>query len=465
MNNRLVTSLLLLFVSGLLAGAPISAWSEGSNSFETTDDTRRVPIPPHDYSKDPVTVLRGGTLIDGTDKKPIDDAVVIIRGDRILAAGMAKNIEIPDTVDHQIDTSGLYILPGLIDLHIHFTTQRGEDFKRYRDSAAAAAIRGTLLASQLIDAGITSVRDVGTREDVALRIKEAVERGMIDGPRVFWSGQRIVSRAGHGDEITAAGSGSPKSLAVGARERMANGPWDWRLAVREQIRRHADWIKLTSPYTREEVSAAIDEAHMHGIPVTVDSFGKYTQWAVDAGIDSIEHPLDFDAQIIESMARNKTGFVPTLTTFYNVIETGYPELGVPAGGFYFTMARRFPVNHEEHLQVVGQAHDAGVPIGVGTDIPVRAELNYPSGYYTELGLLKNAGLSDKDVLAAATRVGAEILRMDDKLGTIKEGMLADILVVGSNPLTDIDNLRNVRLVIADGRVVRSRMHSESATFE
>ena len=437
----------------MLAAPGISATQE--TTFTTTDDTRRVPVPPHDYSADPLLVLQGGTLIDGTGTAPIADALVALRGDRIMYAGTAAGAEVSTEEGQVIDTSGLYIVPGLIDLHIHFTQQRGMDFTRYRNSDAAAAIRGVLLLGQLADAGVTAVRDVGTSNDVALRIKEAVERRMVDGPRVLWSGNLISARSGHADEITSTATGKPKSITPSnSRVRVATGPWDWRLAVREQLRKRADWIKLTSPYTREEVAAAVDEAHMQGIPVTVDAFGKYIEWASDAGVDSIEHPLDFTEQTIAVMAGNGTDFVPTLTAFYNVEKTGYPSAGIPSGGFFFTFSRRFPVSHEQHLQTVRLAHEAGIRIGVGSDIPFENDVRYPEDYYTELGLLKDAGLSDADVFASATRVGAEILKMEEKLGTVEAGKLADILVLGSNPLEDIQNVRDVKFVIADGRVIR-----------
>ncbi len=436
----------------LFASQGISTAREAT--FTTSDDTRRVPVPPHDYSDDPVLVLQGGTLIDGTGVQPATEAVVALQGDRIIYAGGSAGFD-PAAGDSQvIDTSGLYIVPGLIDLHIHFTQQRGMDFTRYRNSDAAAAIRGVKLLGQLADAGITAVRDVGTSNDVALRIKEAVERRMVDGPRVLWSGKLIASRSGHADEITSTATGRPKSMAPSTRVRVANGPWDWRLAIREQIRMHADWIKLTAPYTREEITAAVDEAHMHNIPVAVDSFGKYTEWASDAGVDTIEHPLNMTEQTIAVMARNKTDFVPTLTAFYNVEKTGYPSAGIPSGGFFYTFSRRYPVSHAQHLQMVGLAHKAGVRIGVGSDIPFENDVRYPQDYYVELDLLKDAGLSDEDVFASATRVGAEILNMGDKLGTLEAGKLADILVVGANPLADIRNIQDVKLVIADGRVIR-----------
>ena len=380
----IITCILLFSAPGIGAAQ--------TSTFTTTDDTRRVPVPPHDYSADPLLVLQGGTLINGTGTAPITDALVALRGDRIIYAGTAAGAQVSTEEGRVIDTSGLYVVPGLIDLHIHFTQQRGMDFTRYRNSDVAAAIRGVLLLGQLADAGVTTVRDVGTSNDVALRIKEAVERRMVDGPRVLWSGNLISARGGHADEITSTATGKPKSTATSSRVRVATGPWDWRLAVREQIRKQADWIKLTSPYTREEVAAAVDEAHMQGIPVTVDAFGKYIEWASDAGVDSIEHPLDFTEQTIAVMARNGTDFVPTLTAFYNVEKTGYPSAGIPSGGFFFTFARRYPVVHEQHLQTVRLAHEAGIRIGVGSDIPFENDVRYPQDYYVELGLLKDAGL-------------------------------------------------------------------------
>lgn len=424
--------------------------------MSTTDDPRRVPIPPRDESNAPVLVLRGGTLIDGTGAEPVPNALVIIRGRHVVAAGPAGKVAVPANAARTIDTTGLYMLPGLIDLHMHFTQQRGDDFERYRDSPAAAAIRSTVLAGQFLDGGITAVRDVGTVDDVALKMKEAVQRRIIQGPRVFWAGKLIASRGGHADEITETGSGRPRSLEASGRIRVANGPGDWRLAVREQIRMGADLIKLTAPFTRDEVAAAVDEAHMLGIRVTADAFGDYVTWGAEAGIDAIEHPLAIPDRAIKAMAEKGTAFVPTLTAFYNVLTTGYPSAHIPAG-FYYTMSRRFSMTHEMNVDSVRKARAAGVRIGVGTDIPFENEKRYPSDYFVELKLLKDAGLTDTELVAAATRVGAEILDMADKLGTIEPGKLADVLVVSANPLLDVQNLRSMKLVIADGVVVRDRL--------
>ena len=426
----------------------------------TSDDPRRVPIPPRDRSKEPVIVLRGGTLIDGTGANPVPNAIVVLQGNRILEVGSAASVRLPAKVDRDIDTTGSWIVPGLIDLHIHFTQQRGDDFQLYRDSPAAAAIRGTLLAAQLIDGGITSVRDVGTLDDVALKIKEAAQRHIIDSPRVFWSGKLIGSRGGHGDEITETASGRPRSLEGSGRHRVANGPGDWRLAVREQIRMGADLIKLTAPYTKDEVAAAVDEAHMVGIRLAVDAFGDYVTWAAEAKIDSIEHPLAVTEAGLKAMAANKTAWVPTMTAFYNLTKLGYPSAHIPAGAFYFTMSRRFSMTHEDNMESLRKGRSAGILVGIGTDIPFENDRRYPSDYFQELRFFKEAGYTNKEVLQAATKNGGEILGMSDKLGTLEKDKLADVLVVGGDPLQDLENLRKMRLVIADGRGAARPDHAD-----
>jgi imidazolonepropionase-like amidohydrolase len=455
--NRLKIGMEFFILLGLAAVAHTQSYDLRSHpEVATTDDPRRVPIPTPDRSREPVIVLQGGTLIDGTGAAPIPNAVMVMQGDRIVSVGPTGRVQLPDRTDETIDVGGLYVVPGLIDLHLHFTQQRGEDFGRYRDSDVAAAIRGVALLGQLLDGGITAVRDAGTSNDVAIRIKEAVERRIFPGPRVFTSGALIASRGGHSDEITQTASGRPRSLDSSARTRVATGPDEWRLAVREQIRMGADWIKLTAPYTREEVAAAVDEAHLHGIRVMADAFGEFVDWGVEAGLDSIEHPLAISDEAVKKMAARGTAFVPTLTAFYNVFTYGYPSAGIPAGGFYYTMSRRFFFNHQTNLRTVRLARETGVKIGVGTDIPFENEKRYPADYFVELGFLKDAGFTAPQILTAATRVSAEILDMGDKLGTLEAGKIADVLVVRGNPLEDHANLKNLVLLVADGRVVRDR---------
>lgn len=420
--------------------------------YDTTDDNRRVPVPPVDRSAARPIAIRGAALIDGTGKRRLGDATVVTQGDRIVAVGPAASTPIPAGAQ-VIDAAGLTVMPGLIDLHIHFTQQRGHDLGLYSDSDAAMAIRGVALAGQLVSAGITTARDVGTSNDVALRIKEGVERGIISGPRVFWSGKIIASRGGHGDEITSTGNGRPRAES-GARTRVATGPWDWRLAVREQMRAHADWVKVSAPFAREEIVAAIEEAHLQGMGVAIDSFGAFTDMAIEAGVDTLEHPLQMTERAVPLMKQHGTAFVPTIGAFHNLLTTGYTSAAIPAGGFYYTHSRRFAIDQQQHLARVGEAYRAGVPVGVGTDIPFENDVRYPDAYFRELDYLAEAGMPNEAILASATGVGAKILKMEDRLGMIAPGMIADLIVLGGDPIADLKALRDLRWVIADGKVVK-----------
>jgi imidazolonepropionase-like amidohydrolase len=451
-----LTAALLVAMFTLPTGAAFQYELRQRPGTSTTNDPRRVPVPPRDISNEPIVVLRGGTLFDGTGADPVPNAIVVLQANRIIDVGPAATVRVPAKPSRVIDVSGGWIVPGLVDLHIHFTQQRGGDFQLYRDSPAAAAIRGVLLASQLIDGGITAARDVGTLDDVALKIKEAAQRHMIDSPRVFWAGKLIGSRGGHGDEITETASGRPRPLEGSGRHRVASGPGDWRLAVREQIRMGADLIKLTAPFTKDEIAAAIDEAHMLGIRVTADAFGDYVTWASEARIDAIEHPLAIPDAALGIMAKNGTAFVPTMTAFYNPTKIGYPSAHIPPGAFYYTMSRRFSMTHEDNMATLRKARAANVKVGIGTDIPFENDKRYPSDYFQELRFFKEAGYTDKEILMIATKNGGDILGIPDMIGTLEKGKLADVLVVDGNPLQDIENLRKMRLVIADGRVLRER---------
>ena len=151
---------------------------------------------------------------------------------------------------------------------------------------------------------------------------------------------------------------------------------------------------------------------MHGIRVGADAFGDYVDWGAEAGLDALEHPLALSDETVALMAEKGTAFVPTITGFYNLINDGYPLAGIPAGGFFYMMSRRFPVTNENILEPVRKAREAGIKVGVGTDIPFEQEKRYPSCYFIELSLLKKAGYTDEELLVNATRVGAEILGME-----------------------------------------------------
>ncbi len=429
-----------------LTGAQVSV-------YDTSDDLRHVPIPPVDRSRIPALIIRGATLLDGSGKPPVTNSVIVMRGDRIVAAGAESAVTEPTDVARTIDARGLWVMPGMIDLHCHLTSQRGTNIGAYPDTDAAAAIRGTQIAASAVQSGITTIRDPATTGDVALRLKEAVARGLIPGPRIFWAGAMIASTGGHGDEATGTATGRWKPNVPNTRTLTADGPWEWRKAVREQIRRQVDWIKVSSPFTREEIAAAIDEAHREGLRVAIDSYGEYTDWAIEAGVDSVEHTLNMPGDEVALLVKHKTAFDPTLVAFHTLLTHGYPTAGIVPGAFYYTFSRRYPLNFPENLKRVGEAYRAGVRIGVGTDIAFETEILYPEAYFKEMGFLHEAGLPVEAVLAAATRIGADILGMGDKLGTIESGKIADVILLGKDPRQDLANLRDLRYVVAGGKVL------------
>lgn len=441
-------------IHALLAAAMIgSAALAQTLPFETTDDPRRVPVPPVDRSQLPATVIRGATLLDGRGGPAIPNAVVVIRGDRIQAAGPAGEVAVPGDAAKIIDGRGQWLMPGMIDLHIHLSGQRGTNQGAYPNSEAAIGIRSNELMESLVRAGITSVVDRGTEGDVALRLKEAVQREIIIGPRVFWSGAIITTTGGHTDETTTTATGRWKPELPENRTYVADGPDEWRKAVRVQVRRHADWIKIAAPFDKDEVETAIATAHDLGIRVTADSFGKYTIRAIEANIDTIEHPLDIKPNMIALMVKHKTGWNPTLVAFDYLLTNGYPSRGIPPHGFFYTFSRRFPIRMDDAFARVNEAYKAGVPIGVGTDLGSEMEKRYPWAYFRELELLKAAGLPNRAVLASATSVGARNLGLADKLGTIEPGKIADMILLKRDPEADLANLRSIAVVIAGGKLV------------
>lgn len=450
MKTILAALAMTMLASTVAAAAPAPT---SPHPFETSDDPRRVPVPPVDRNALPATVIRHATLLDGRGGPPIRDAVVIVRGDRIQAAGTADQISVPADAAHVIDARGQWLMPGMIDLHIHLSGQRGANQGAYPNSEAAIGIRSNELMESLVRAGITTVVDRGTEGDVALRLKEAVQREIIIGPRVFWSGAIITTTGGHTDEPTSTASGRWKPDLPDSRTYVADGAAEWRKAVRVQARRQADWIKVAAPFEPDEIGSAVEAAHDLGLRLTADSFGKYTIRAIEAGIDSIEHPLAIEPTMVPLMVKHKTGWNPTLVAFDYLLSNGYPSRGIPPHGFFYTFSRRFPIEMGDALSRVSQAWRAGVPIGVGTDLGSEMEKLYPWAYFRELELLAKSGMPIKAVLASATRVGAENLGLADKLGTIEPGKIADMILLERDPEADLANLRTVSAVIAGGKLI------------
>lgn len=363
---------------------------------------------------------------------------VVIRGNRIAAVLPPGNPEWPDG-SRVIDVQGKTVMPGLIDLHTHLTYHEAGVDVTEAQSTADATLRALERMQVFIECGITSVRDAGSHADVPFRLKAWVRQNRVLGPRVFAAGQLITGTGGHGAERH-----GPLAASVG-KIREASGPDDWRNAVREQFKRGADVIKVASHFSRAEVEAAVDEAHSLGLKVMCDAETFYVQWAVEAGVDVIEHPLPRTDETIALMASKGTQAVPTLIPYIIIFDH--------FGGYFNSTSRRFTFSKAANLEVVRRMRRAGVKMGVGTDLVMNWFRFMPQAYIIELKQLVEAGYTVPEALVAATLTSAEILDMDDRLGTLEPGKLADIIVVDGSPDEDLDHLARVDLVVRDGHVV------------
>jgi imidazolonepropionase-like amidohydrolase len=402
-----------------------------------SNDPRRVPIPPTDQGPDGAIVIRNGRVFDGSGS-PVVFATVVIERNRITAVVPASSTDWP--VDARvIDANGMTVLPGLIDLHTHLTyTDAGVSPANAVDEADAT-LRAVERLRYYIESGITSVRDVGSHWDVPFRLKEWVAQRRLPGPRVFPAGKLITGTGGHGAEGL-----DPTSPLYGA-VREASGADDWRDAVRENFKSGADVIKVASHFAPEEIEAAVREAHALGVKVTCDCETFYIQWAVDAGVDMIEHPLPRSDETIAAMAARGVAADPTLVPYVYIFDI--------AGGYWGSTSRRFTFSKDDNVTMLRRLRAAGVQLGVGTDLVFDWFRYLPSAYITELKGFVVAGFSPAEALRIATSGNANLLDMGDRLGTIEPGKLADVLIVNGMPDENLDDLANVRYVIRDGEVV------------
>jgi len=403
----------------------------------TTDDPRRTPIDPT-VPRGPAgsIVLRGGRLFDGTGAPARPGTLVIARN--TIAAIVAPGATAWPADARVIDVPGMTVMPGLIDLHTHITDGQGPrvppDLER---DIADSTLRGVERLRYYAESGITSARDTGSHDSI-FRLKDWVRDRRIVGPRIFAAGRFITAPGGHSAE----GRGSAPDQGA---TRLASGADDWRRAVREQFDRGADFIKVGSHFSRDEIKAAVEEAHALGLKITCDCETFYIEWAVDAGVDMIEHPLPRTDETIRKMAARGVEADPTLVP--------YDIIFADSGGYFDSTSRRFTFSSEANLQVLRRLRSAGIKTGIGTDLVRDWFLRLPAPYIAELTNLVRAGASTVDALVAATKVNAELLDMDDKLGTLQSGKLADVLVVNGQPDQRLEDLTKVEWVIRDGEIV------------
>ena len=409
-----------------------------SPSTPVSDDPRRIPVKPGPMGPERILVLRGGRIFDGTGTA-VHEGTLVIERNKILKILPPSSSDWPKNAE-VVDVAGKTILPGLIDLHTHLTYPLTEGEMLKAPSGADATLRAVEKFRYFLESGITSVRDVGSQGDVTFRLKEWVRENRLAGPRVFPAGQFITAEGGHSTENT-----PDEWIRWMGATRIATGPDDWRLAVREQFHKGADVIKLGSHFSFEEIKAAVQEAHELGLKVTVDSETFYIQRAVEAGADTIEHPLPRTDETIQLMAKKGVAADPTLIPYQIIFDEW--------GGYFGSTSRRFTFSNDANLEMLRRLKRAGIKCGVGTDLILHWYRYLPGAYIRELKNFVAAGWSAPEALVAATKTNSEILDMDDRLGTLEPGKLADVLVVDGRPDENLDDLAKIDLVVRDGNTV------------
>lgn len=401
-------------------------------------------------------VLRAAHLFDGT-ATPLADGVVVVEGDRIVAAGQAGEIPVPDAAE-VIDLGRRALLPGLIDAHIHLQGIRA-GASDWADPPLDA-LRAAADARRVLESGFTTVRDCGSALGIGLRT--AIAEGDAIGPRILAAGPPICQTGGHGDPHAV-----PYDLLSRFSDQsiVADGVVDCRRAVRRVIRTGGDLIKIMTSggvgserdhmsdehYTPAEIEAIVDEAHRAGRRVAAHAQGKQGVLnAVRAGVDTIEHGYFIDEDCVDAMLQHGTGLVPTfgLIRFFRDALTNPRELPPwrieKQRQCIDAMSRSFPL-----------AASAGVPIATGSDdygIPGR-ELGRSAEEL--VAMVEDGGVEPLTVLRYATSGAARLIGLEGEVGELRAGAAADVIAVEGRPWERIDAVRDVAFVLRSGRVVRT----------
>ena len=403
-----------------------------------------------------LSALHCGHLFDPIGGKLLGETTVVVDGTRIQsvqagapAAGM-KTIELGSAT----------CLPGLIDSHVHLTMQFSATSysDQFRLNPADNAIRGTVYARRTLLAGFTTVRNLADDHNESIALRNAIDKGITDGPRILTAGKAIGSTGGHADPT----DGYRMDLAgnPGPEEGIINSPEDAWKAVRQHYKDGADLIKImpsggvldesrsadNPQMTMEEIKAVVAAAHDYGFTVAAHAHGaEAIRRAVIAGVDSIEHGTFMNDEDMTLMKQHGTWLVPTLSAGHTVGE----KAKVP--GYYpEQVARKAEAVGAQIAATAGKAYKAGVPIAFGTDAAV-----FPHGENAgEFALMVQAGMPPAFTLQTATINAAKLLRMDKDVGSISAGKFADIVAVPGNPLDDITLMTKVDFVMKGGVVYK-----------
>lgn len=402
-------------------------------------------------------IVENINLIDGSGAALQENVTVVIENGKFTHIGDA----VKDSDVTVIDGQGKYMLPGMIDTHVHLSVEFKPLAERVATPFSYNFYEAINYAQRTIDAGVTTVRDaLGS----SLGFKQAINDGIVVGPRMQISVNALTITGGHGDGYNYSGADLPLVRAYeGMPDGIADGVEEVRKKVREMLRAGADVIKVmatggvSSPtdhpkftqYSLEELKVIVEEAEFrNGVKVMAHAQGlEGVKNCVEAGIHSIEHGIYLDDEVIEMMKEKGTYLVPTLLAPVSVIEFA-DELGISAVGL-----QKSKEVMEDHQANFKKAYDAGVNIAMGTDAGVFKH----GTNLRELELMVESGATPMDAIVISTKNAAECMGIDD-LGLVQQGYIADFILTENNPLEDIGILKNndeIKVVAKDGVILKN----------
>ena len=404
------------------------------------------------------TYIHTSSYIDGKSDTILTDSTIVIDN-----TGLIKSVEkgfLTDPEVEIIDLKGLTVMPGLMDMHVHFGGEYQSKAERpVKVERETEAILATVHAKTTLDAGFTTVRQVGDSGFVSISLRDAINKGVLPGPRIYSSGKSIATTGGHADPTN--GKAIDEYEYPTPEDGVINGPYEAFTAVRQRYKDGANGIKLTvtggvlsvaasgdnPQFTKSEVEAVVEAAKDYGFWVAVHAHGSEgMKRAVLAGVDSVEHGTYMTTEVMDLMIERGTFYVPTISAGEFVAEKSkidnyFPDIVRPKAA---TVGPQIGATFNK-------AVNRGVKIAFGTDVGVQ-----PHGTnWKEFVYMTKYGMEPMQAIKSATMETAKLLRIEDKLGSIEVGKIADIIAVEGNPLSDISVMQNVVFVMKEGKVYKN----------
>ncbi|HEX6426851.1 MAG TPA: amidohydrolase family protein [Niastella sp.] len=403
------------------------------------------------------TILHCGKLIDVTKGLVLNEYSIIVEGNTIadVLAGYTK----PSGTDKVIDLKNKTVLPGLIDCHVHLEHETSPT--RYQETftynPADYAFQSVVYAERTLMTGFTTVRDLGG-SGVNISLRNAINKKLIKGPRIFTAGKSIATTGGHADPTN--GFRNDLMGDPGPAAGVANGADECRKAVRQRYKDGSDLIKITASggvlsvaksgenpqFTEEEIKAIVETAHDYGYKIAAHCHGaEAMKRAVRAGVNSIEHGTMMNDEVMQLMKQHGTYFVPTITAGKAVGDSAKKP------GYYPALVTPKALAIGPKIQgTFAKAYKAGVKIAFGTDAGVYAH----GKNWLEFVYMTEVGMPPMEAIQSATLAAADLIGVSDKIGNIEKGKLADIIAVEGDPIKDIQAMGKVSFVMKDGVVYK-----------